>query len=76
MTIDERIARLKHYTAGLDEQSRKEREESRQLWRKTQRQLNEFIEQTNRSHRELDDQHRKLAEGVPAVPAGSGRTRP
>src|SRR5215831_365362 len=62
MTIDERIARLEHYTAGLDEQSRKEREENRQLWRDTQRQLNEFIEQTNRSHLELVEQFRQHRE--------------
>jgi len=39
MTIDERLNRLEHYTAGLDEQARKDREESRQLWRETQREI-------------------------------------
>jgi rubrerythrin len=60
MTIDERIARLEHYTAGLDEQSRKDREENRQLWRDTQRTLNEFIERTTRSHEQLAEQLRQF----------------
>ncbi len=37
MTIDERLARIEHVTAGLDEQWR--REENRTLWRDTQRQI-------------------------------------
>ena len=39
MTIDERLVRLKNYNAGLDEQDRKEREESRRLLRETQREI-------------------------------------
>ena len=39
MTIDERFERIEHVTAGLVEQWRKEREENRQLWRDTQRQI-------------------------------------
>jgi len=35
----QRFARLEHYSAGLGEQARKDREESRQLWRETQRDL-------------------------------------
>ena len=62
MTIDERIARLEHYTAGLDEQSRKEREENRQLWRDTQRTLTEFIERTTHSQQKIAEKHQELAE--------------
>jgi len=42
MTVDERFERIEHLTAGLAEESRKHREESRQLWRDTQRQINEL----------------------------------
>jgi hypothetical protein len=42
MTIDERLARIEHVTAGSDEQRRKDRETDRALWRDTQRQLNEL----------------------------------
>lgn len=39
---DERLDRIEHVTAGLVEKARKDREEDRQLWRDTQRQLNEL----------------------------------
>jgi methyl-accepting chemotaxis protein len=42
MTIEERFERIEHVTAGLAEERRKDREENRQLWRDTQRQLNEL----------------------------------
>lgn len=42
MTVEERFERIEHVTAGLAEQWKKEREENRQLWRDTQRQLNEL----------------------------------
>jgi hypothetical protein len=41
MTTEERFARIEHVTAGLAEERRKDREENRQLWRDTQRHLNE-----------------------------------
>lgn len=41
MTIDERFERIEHVTAGLAVQFRQEREENRQLWRETQRQIAE-----------------------------------
>jgi predicted nucleic acid-binding Zn-ribbon protein len=41
MTIDERLDRIEHVTAALAEERRKDREEYRQLWRDTQRQINE-----------------------------------
>lgn len=39
MTIEERLARIEHITAGLDERQRKDHEEDRELWRETQRQI-------------------------------------
>ena len=41
MTIDERFARLEHFTAGLGEQWKKEREDHRALWRQTAEQLHD-----------------------------------
>jgi len=42
VTIDERLDRIEHITAGLAEERHKDREENRQLWRDTQRQINEL----------------------------------
>ena len=42
MTTEERIDRIEHITAGLAEERRKDREEYRQLWRDTQRQINDL----------------------------------
>ena len=41
MTIDERLDRLEHITAGVFEHWQKEREEDRALWRNTQKQIEE-----------------------------------
>ena len=42
MTTDERLDRIEHVTAALFEERRKDREEYRQLWRDTQRQIAEL----------------------------------
>ncbi len=64
MTIDERFERIEHVTAGLAEQFRLEREENRQLWRETQRQ----IEQTNAAvSRFVEETQRQIAETNAAV---------
>jgi septal ring factor EnvC (AmiA/AmiB activator) len=42
MTSEERIDRIEHVTAALAEERRKDREEYRQLWRDTQRQINDL----------------------------------
>jgi hypothetical protein len=42
MTIEERFERIEHVTAGIDEERRKDREESRALWRETQREIREL----------------------------------
>jgi flagellar hook-associated protein FlgK len=47
MTIEERFERIEHVTAGLAEEHRREREENRQLWRDTQRQINELTVRMN-----------------------------
>ena len=47
MTTEERLDRIEHITAGLAEERRKDREEYRQLWRETQRQLNELAGRVN-----------------------------
>jgi methyl-accepting chemotaxis protein len=47
MTTEERLDRIEHITAGLAEERRKDREEYRQLWRETQKQLNELAGRVN-----------------------------
>jgi uncharacterized protein YlxW (UPF0749 family) len=47
MTIEERFERIEHVTAGLAEERRQDREENRQLWRDTQRQINELAVRMN-----------------------------
>jgi len=47
MTTEERFERIEHVTAGLAEQFGREREENRQLWRDTQRQINELAVRMN-----------------------------
>jgi len=42
MTIDERLDRIEHISAGIDEERRKDRDEYKCFWRDTQRQLNEL----------------------------------
>jgi predicted nucleic acid-binding Zn-ribbon protein len=69
MTIDERFERLELFMAGLGEQFRKEREESRQLWRETQneiisisRKLNDLTELFLRSKEEAEQRRQELDE--------------
>ena len=47
MTTEERFERIEHVTAGIAEERRKDREEYRQLWRDTQRQINELAARMN-----------------------------
>ena len=47
MTIEERFERIEHLTAGLAEERRKDHEENRQLWRDSQRQINELAIRMN-----------------------------
>jgi len=42
MTPEEQFERIEHVTAALVEERRKDREEYRQLWRDTQRQINDL----------------------------------
>jgi hypothetical protein len=44
MTTDERFERREHYTVGLAEERRKDREEYKALWRDTQWQINDVAE--------------------------------
>ncbi len=60
MTFEELLARTEHPNAALDEERRKEREEDRQLWRDTQRQIDKtnaaierFAEERKAGEREL-----------------------
>jgi hypothetical protein len=57
MTTEERFERIEHLTAGLAEERRKDRDESKALWRDTQRQINELsarVLQLGEESREAD----------------------
>jgi hypothetical protein len=61
VTIEERFERIEHWTAGLAEERRKDRQEYRQLWRETQRGMYELtlkIAATNDTIAELGDEMR------------------
>ena len=64
MTIDERIHRIEHFTAGLDEAYRRQREEDRQLWRDTQRQLDDLSAQVKQFTAETDDKIMRTNETI------------
>ena len=74
VTIDERFERIEHITAGLAEERRRDQEENRQLWRDTQRQINELgrkIADTNDTIVRLGDElraaDRRLGERIEQV---------
>jgi hypothetical protein len=62
VTAKERPDRLEHVTAGLAEQFRKDREENRQLWRATQRQISELADGMREADRRLGERIEQLAE--------------
>ena len=59
MTIDERIERLEHITAGYIEQSRKEMEENRRLWREQREEIAAIWKATDRRFAEVTEQFRE-----------------
>jgi hypothetical protein len=59
MTVEERLDRIEHITAGLAEERRKDREEYKMLWRESQRQIDELtkkIADTNQAVVRLADE--------------------
>ncbi|MBV8732698.1 MAG: hypothetical protein JO336_23045 [Acidobacteriia bacterium] len=83
MTIDERLDRIEHVTAGMAEQWHREREENRQLWRDTQRRIEEVdqrlgkrIEEVNRNveevSRNVDEVNRNLGKRIEALVSAMG----
>ena len=69
MTIDERLDRIEHWTAGIAEERRKDREEYNALWRDTQRHLNElgtrliqFAEESRDADKRLEARIEQIAE--------------
>jgi len=62
MTTEERFERIEHVTAGLAEQAQKDREENRQLWRDTQRQINELALRMGELTMRVNDLGMKIAE--------------
>jgi hypothetical protein len=62
MTTEERLDRIEHVTAGIAEEHRKDHAENRQLWRDTQRQINELSARTLQMGDELRYAIDRLAE--------------
>jgi hypothetical protein len=63
----------------LDDQARRDREESRQLWRETQRELlsvsrklNDLADKSLRSKEEADERDRKADERIQALVSAMG----
>lgn len=67
MTTEERFERIEHVTAGLAEQARKDREENRQLWRDTQRQINELALRMGELTMRVNDLGMKIADTNDAI---------
>jgi len=61
MTTEERLNRIEHFTAAEAEQRRQDREENRQLWRDTQRQLDQLTANVNNLTIKLADTNDHLA---------------
>jgi DNA repair exonuclease SbcCD ATPase subunit len=60
MTIEERFERIEHVTAGLAEERRKDREEYRQWWRDSQRQISELGDKIERLAEESRAANKRL----------------
>lgn len=71
LTIDERIERLEHVTAGWIEQSKKELDEGRRLWREQRDEVTALWQATDRrfeeSRRQFDDMNRESHEQMAAI---------
>jgi chromosome segregation ATPase len=64
MTVEERLNRIEHITAGLAEERRKDCEECRQLWRDTQRQLNELSVRVIQLGDEMREADKRLGQRI------------
>ena len=67
MTIEERFERIEHFTAGWFEQSPREWEENRQMWRDTQRQIDELTRTVARFAEESRAADEKLRQQIAEV---------
>jgi hypothetical protein len=71
MTTEERLNRIEHITAGIAEERRKDREEDRQLWRDTQRQINELATKVTQMGDESREADRRLEARIEQLAAES-----
>jgi len=67
MTTEERLDRIEHVTAAIAEERRTDREENRQLWRDTQRQLNELSSRVVQMGDELREADRRLERRIEQI---------
>lgn len=73
MNHEERFEPIEDVIVGLAEQRRQDREEYRQLWRDTERQLRESIRDTNGAIRNTNEAITRFAEESRAADAKLGR---
>jgi len=67
MTTEERLDRIEHVTAAIAEDRRADREENRQLWRDTQRQINELSARVVQMGDELREADRRLGNRIEQI---------
>ena len=72
LTIEERLDRIEHITAGLAEEHRRDHEENRQRWRDSQRQINELSARVFQMGEELREADRRLERRIEQL-AGESR---
>jgi len=67
MTPEERLDRIERVPAAIAEERRKDREEDRQLWRDTQRQINELSARVVHMGDELREADRRLGQRIEQI---------
>ena len=64
MTVEERLDRIEHITAGLAEERRKDRKEYKMLWRDTHQQIAETQRQLQELTVKTGDAVTRLSDGI------------
>jgi DNA anti-recombination protein RmuC len=67
MTTEERFERIEQFTAGIAEERRKDRQEYKELWRDTQRQIHELALETRLRFDQIADRFDQVANRLDAT---------
>ena len=71
MTTEERFERIEHVTAGIVEERRKDRQEYKELWRDTQRQIHELALETRLRFDQIGDRLEQVGNRIDRLAAES-----